>query len=139
VKVVASSASLVFEQRRIHSDAVNREAIGAEWFERTLRRQRQQDAARRGHPRVAALDLSYDEVSGDWQAAIQRVYRFIGEPLTVKAMRGMERYLAGASDHRGHCYDAQDFGLDEDEIRRAFAQTPATAVHSVPVYATAHS
>jgi hypothetical protein len=139
VKVVASSASLVFEQRRIHSDAVNRKAIGAEWFERTLERQRQQGAARRRHPRVAALDLSYDEVSGDWQAAIQRVYRFIGEPLTAEAMRGMERYLAGASDHRGHCYDAQDFGLDEDEIRRAFAQTPGASVHSAPVYATAHS
>lgn len=139
MKVVASSASLVFEQRRIHSDAVNREAIGAEWFTRTLERQRQQDAARRRHPRVAALDLFYDEVSSDWRAAMQRVYRFIGEPLTNEALHGMERYLAGASDHRGHCYDARDFGLDEDEIRRAFAQAPAASVRGAPAYAAAHS
>ena len=123
VKVVASSASLVFEQRRIHSDAVDREMVGAEWFARTFERQRNQDAAQRRHPEVAAFDLFYDEVSNDWRTAMHRLYRFLGEPLTAEAMQGMERYLAAPSDHRGHRYEAQAFGIDEDEVRRAFASS----------------
>ena len=126
VKVVASSASLVFEQRRIHSNAVNREAIGAEWFGRSLERQCHQDRARKRHAGVAALDLFYDEVSNDWRTAIHHLYRFLDEPLTAEAMRCMERYLAAPSEHQGHCYNAGAFGLDEEEVRRAFA-------HSSPV------
>ena len=122
VKVVASSASLVFEQRRIHSDAADPLAIGPEWFARTLQRQRDQDRARVAHPEVAAFDLFYNEVSSDWQTAMHRLYRFLGEPLTGPALGAMTRYLAGAKDHRGHQYDPAQFGLDEDEIRRAFAE-----------------
>lgn len=125
VKVVASSASLVFEQRRIHSDAADRRAIGPEWFARTLERQRAQDRARDRHRNVAAYDLHYDHVSKDWQGAMHRVYRFLEEPLTADAMRAMERYLGGARDHEGHRYDPLDFGLDEDAVRRAFS--PAAA------------
>jgi hypothetical protein len=134
VKVVASSASLVFEQRRIHSDAVNKEAIGAEWLGRTLERQRTQDEARRQHEGVAALDLFYDEVSRDWRTAMQRVYRFIDEPLTAEALRAMERYLAGSSDHQGHRYDASAFGLPEDEVRRAFADPLAAPAPYLPAF-----
>jgi hypothetical protein len=121
VKVVASSASLVFEQRRIHSDAADPRAIGPEWLERSLSRQRTQDRARERHPEVAAFDLFYDEVSSDWRTAMHRVYRFLEEPLTSEAMGAMERYLESAKDHEGHRYDIADFGLDEGEVRRAFA------------------
>ncbi len=139
VKVVASSASLVFEQRRIHSDAVDREAVGAEWFYRTLERQRGQDAARRRHRHVAAFDLFYDEVSSDWRTAMHRLYRFLGEPLTAAAMRGMECYLGQASEHRGHRYDARAFGLDEDEVRQAFARAPGIGAPSAPAFAASYS
>lgn len=131
-QVVASSASLVFEQRRIHSDAADPRAIGPEWLERTLARQRSQDQARARHPQVAAFDLHFDEVSADWKGAMHRLYRFIGEPLTAEAMRTMERYLGGARDHEGHRYDPLDFGLDVDAVRRAFAtRDPATFANPI--------
>jgi hypothetical protein len=140
VKVVASSASLVFEQRRIHSDAADPKAIGPEWFGRTLERQRAQDRARAAHPGMAAFDLHYNEVSGDWRSAMHRVYRFLGEPLTAGAMQGMERYLAGAKDHEGHRYDPRDFGLDEDEVRWAFDRSlvadRVTGFTEVPAFAS---
>lgn len=120
VKVVASSASLVFEQRRIHSDAADPKQIGPEWFARTLERQRSQELARNRYPAVAHFDLFYDEVSSDWRTAMHRVYRFLGEPLTSETMAAMERYLAGSREHEGHRYDPADFGLDEDAVRRAF-------------------
>jgi hypothetical protein len=126
-KVVASSASLVLEQRRIHSDAVDRHAIGREWFARTVERQRSQDEARRRNSRVAAFDLNYDEVSRDWQGVMQRIYRYLDEPLTAATRSAMDRYTASAKSHEGHCYQPEQFGLDEAEVRRAFAQLEAPA------------
>nr|WP_280740573.1 sulfotransferase [Sphingomonas kaistensis] len=131
VKVVASSASLVLEQRRIHSETVDPTAIGAEWLGRTLARQRSQEEARRRRPDISAFDLRYDEVSGDWKGAMHRLYRFLGEPLTAETMRGMQRYLKGAQEHEGHRYDPLAFGLDEKQVRRAFAPGDARAVHEV--------
>ncbi|UUR08390.1 sulfotransferase family protein [Sphingomonas glaciei] len=128
LKVVASSASLVFEQRRIHSDAVDAEAIGAEWLERTLQRQRRQDAARQCRSDVAAFDLPYEDVSGDWRGAMERVYRFLGEPLTAETTTAMKRYLAGSSEHEGHRYDPQTFGIEEQALRRAFGERAAPTV-----------
>jgi hypothetical protein len=127
VKVVASSASLAFEQRRIHSDAADPKAIGPEWFKRTLQRQHSQEEARSLHPNVDAFDLHYDEVSADWQGAVHRLYRFLGEPLDAPAMQAMKRYLAGAQEHEGHRYSPREFGLDEDEIRRAFSRPAVPA------------
>jgi hypothetical protein len=129
VKVVASSASLVFEQRRIHSDAADPRAIGREWLERTMGRQRNQDAARARHRNVAAFDLHYDDVSRDWRGAMHRLYCFLGEPLTGGAMAAMERYVGGAKAHRGHRYRPEEFGLDEAAVRRAFSSSlvPAQA------------
>jgi hypothetical protein len=138
VKVVASSASLVFEQRRIHSDAADPKAIGPEWFGRTLERQRAQDRARAAHRDVAAFDLHYEEVSSDWRSAMHRVYRFLGEPLTAGAMQAMERYLERSKDHEGHRYDPRDFGLDEAEVRRAFTRVIPAAV-GIPVERSAIS
>lgn len=120
VKVVASSASLVFEQRRIHSDRADPKKIGPEWFSRTLERQRLEDSARARHLGVAHFDLFYDEVSSDWRTAMHRIYRFLGEPLTAPTMKAMEHYLSGSREHEGHRYDPGDFGLDEDAVRRAF-------------------
>ncbi|MCP6451392.1 hypothetical protein NL490_27275, partial [Klebsiella pneumoniae] len=89
VKVVASSASLVFEQRRIHSDAADPRAIGREWFSRTLERQQAEDEARARHPKVAHFDLFYDAVSSDWRTAMHRVYHFLDEELAPETLRSM--------------------------------------------------
>jgi hypothetical protein len=138
-KVVASSASLVFEQRRIHSDAADPKAIGPEWFARTLERQRKQEQARAQHRNVAAFDLHYDEVSSDWQGAMHRLYRFLGEPLTAEAMRVMERFLGRSRDHEGHRYDPLEFGLDEVEVRQAFDCSVVSAEGGTSVGKSANS
>lgn len=127
VKVVASSASLVFEQRRIHSEAADPVAIGAEWMGRTLRRAQSQQAARQAHPRVRHVDLHYQEVSRDWRGAMHRLYRSLGEPLDAKTLSAMERYLSRAKAHKGHRYQPEGFGLNEAEIRRAFNLSGSTA------------
>lgn len=136
-QVVASSASLVFEQRRIHSERAAPETIGAEWLGRTLERQKSEDAARAVYPGMDHIDLFYDEVSSDWRSAMKRIYRFLGEPLTAETTAAMDRYLLRSSEHEGHLYNAADFGLDTAAVRRAFLKQEARSKQGVPSVAGA--
>ena len=120
VAVVASSASLVFQQRRIHSEAVDRHAIGREWLGKTALRTRRMAEFRVSNPAVPQLDLDYHEVGGDWLAAVQRIYAFLEWELMQPVIERMGRYLAGARAHRGHRYDLVDFGLSEDDVVAVF-------------------
>lgn len=121
LKVIPSSASLVFEQRRIHSAAAQRERIGPEWLARTAQRQAQLACARARHPEVPAFDLGYEEMSRDWILAMHRLYDFLGLTLTPEVLARMRRYTARARAHRGHRYQARDFGLSDAQIVSAMA------------------
>ncbi len=123
-KVVASSASLVVEQRRIHSDRVDPIEVGAEWLARTAVRQRRVDAFRKARPGVPAFDLQYDEMTADWTGVMHRLYRFLKLPLDPQALSAMQRYMGKARAHRGHRYALKDYGLDDASVRSAFASSP---------------
>lgn len=127
LKVVASSASLVFEQRRIHSDAADRRTIGPEWLARTAERERLLAATRSNNPQVPAFDLHYDEITSDWQGAMHRLYRFLKLPLIPEVSGSMARYLGQAKAHRGHRYRLEDYGLTDQQVLAAFA--PAHSRH----------
>jgi hypothetical protein len=129
-KVVASSASLVVEQRRIHSEAVDPHKIGPEWLAQTAERQRLLGEARRSRPDVPAFDLHYEGMSADWVGTMHRLYRFLGLPLDRPTMTAMQRYMGKAKAHRGHRYDLASYGLDDAEVRAAF-----TAAEVPPTYA----
>jgi hypothetical protein len=126
-KVVASSASLVVEQRRIHSDAVDPRQVGPEWLARTAERQRLLGDVRRRHPEVSAFDLHYDAMSADWVGTMHRLYRFLKLPLDEPTLSAMQRYMAKARAHRGHQYELADYGLDDASVRAAFAESGTEA------------
>jgi hypothetical protein len=127
-KVVGSSASLVFEQRRIHSDVVDPAQIGREWLDRTVQRQAKLAEARASHPHVPAFDLHYGEMSADWIGTMHRLYRFLGLELTGEALDVMRRYMSRAKAHRGHVYRLEDYGLDDATVSTAFAQPERPSV-----------
>ena len=118
--VVGSSASLVWHQRRIHSDAADPQAIGAEWLGKTLWRERKLAAVLRDHPHVRQLPVDFDEVSANWEAAVRRIYAFLDMPLTDPVLRRMRRLMAEPPRHEGHDYRLEDFGLSETGVREAF-------------------
>jgi hypothetical protein len=130
-KVVASSASLVVEQRRIHSDEVEPRAVGAEWLARTAARQARVEAFRMARPDVPAFDLHYDEMSSDWVGVMHRLYRFLDLPLDKPALSAMQRYMGKAKAHRGHHYALADYGLDDASVRAVFAASCPEPVPSM--------
>jgi hypothetical protein len=121
--VVGSSASLVWHQRRIHSDSVDPQAIGAEWLDKTLWRERQLAAVLRDHRHVPQLPVDFDEVSADWEAAVRRIYAFLDMSLTGPVLRRMRRLMAQPPRHQGHRYRLEDFGLTAAGVREAFRAT----------------
>jgi hypothetical protein len=120
-EVVGSSASLVWNQMRIQSDAADRGWIGAEWLYKTARRTRICAAVRKARPEVPQIDVSFEDMNRDWRGEMRRIYAFLNLELTPEVERNMETYLrkAARSGYRRHSYRLEDFGLAADRVRNA--------------------
>lgn len=119
--VVASSASLVWNQMKLQSDEADREWIGAEWLRKTARRERICASVRAARPDVPQIDTDFDAVNRDWRGEMRRIYSWLDLELTPEVEGRMERYLAAAekSGFRRHSYRAEDFGLTREIMRNA--------------------
>lgn len=128
-EIVTSSASLVWNQMSIQSDAADREWIGAEWLRKTARRQAICAKVRAARPDVPQLDVEFGAMNADWRREMRRIYGFLDLELTLDVERSMARYLhdAEASGFRHHRYRPGDFGLDPQAIGAALTGTRAVA------------
>ncbi|WP_133365986.1 sulfotransferase family protein [Qipengyuania sediminis] len=112
-QVVASTASLAWQQMRIQSDAADRSWIGAEWQRKTALREAIAAEVRAAHPEVPQIETSFAAMNADWRGEMRRLYAFLGLELPAWVEARMARYLADAeaSGYRKHSYRAEDFGL----------------------------
>ena len=108
-EVVASTASLVWNQQRIQSDVVERAEVGREWLRKTELREERAVAALRKHA-VPTLEIAYADMDENWWSETRRIYRFLGFELPGSAVRRMDKVAKGTS-HKGHYYSPQLFGL----------------------------
>ena len=118
-EIVASSASLAWQQARVQSDSADRAAIGREWLRKTRLREERMRTFFDG--RSDALHLDYADVGADWRGAVRRVYGFLGRPLEPAVLARMERLTERSRAHRGHDYSLAQFGLDPDTVAAALA------------------
>jgi hypothetical protein len=109
--VAASSASLAWNNMRIHSDSVDRRLVGREWLRKTLLRRRLAEEATKARPDVPQIRLGFEAMNRDWRGEIGRLYDFLGMPLTPAVLARMTRYVASAKSHLGHRYSLAEFGL----------------------------
>ena len=105
--VVASSASLVWNQMRIQSDAADPSWIGPEWLRKTKRRNRISAETRRARADVQQVALDYEAMNRDWRAEMRRVYGFLAMDLSPGLEQRMAAYLAGSRRHHGHRYSLE--------------------------------
>ncbi|MFC7537538.1 sulfotransferase family protein [Sphingomonas sp. GCM10030256] len=124
--VVGSSASLVWNQQRVQSDAADPRWIGREWLRKSVDRARRTAVVRAERPDVPQLDVRFDAVSADWEGEIRRIYAFLDRPLAPAVLARMRRYMRGASAHRGHRYALDEFGLSAEQVRQAFQTVSAS-------------
>ena len=119
VAVVASGASLAWNQMVIQSDMVDPNWVGREWLHKTEHRLRVTAAVRQRIFPGRQLDIGYAEMDRDWRAAIARVYAFLDRELTPSTLAAMESYLDRARRVHGyarHRYRLEAFGLGAAEV-----------------------
>jgi hypothetical protein len=115
--VMASSASLVWNQQRIQSNDADPRLIGREWRRKTMLREERARSALARLPSSGVLRLDFTDLSVDWVREVERVYDFLDLPLAPSILARMQG-VARSELHHGHLYSPGQFGLD--------AETPST-------------
>lgn len=124
VQLVASGASLAWNQMVIQSDDVDPHWVGQEWLHKTEYRLNVTTDVRRRIPMRHQFDLGFEDVNRDWRFAVARVYQFLGRDLSPQAMAAMEAYVRRAAAEHGynrHRYSLEQFGLCPGEVQERLA------------------
>jgi hypothetical protein len=113
LRVMASMASHATVLRRAFSDHAEPRQIAADWADRWARALDRFLAVRDRSPAAQFLDVSYESIEQDPLATIERVYDFLGWPLTGEARAAINAFLAAnpKNKHGVHRYTLEQFGL----------------------------
>jgi hypothetical protein len=124
LRVMASMASHATVLRRAFSDKADPKEIAADWAERWARALDEFLAVRDRAPAAQFLDVSYDWIETAPLETVERVYDFLGWPLTNDARAAMQAFLAAnpKNKHGAHRYTLEQFGLERAALTRRFAR-----------------
>lgn len=113
LRVMASMASHATVLRRAFSDNTDPKRIAADWTDRWARALETFLAVRDSASPEQFLDVSFESIERDAFGTVERVYDFLGWPLTTVARTKMERFLAAnpKNKHGVHSYTLEQFGL----------------------------
>jgi hypothetical protein len=113
LRVMASMASHATVLRRAFSDAADPQRIAADWADRWARALDTFLAVRERAPAAQFLDVHFESIERDPLGTVERVYDFLGWPLTSEARAAMQRFLAAnpKNKHGVHRYTLEQFGL----------------------------
>ncbi|HEU4618390.1 MAG TPA: sulfotransferase [Gammaproteobacteria bacterium] len=122
LRVMASMASHATVLRRAFSDGAVPTEIAADWTDRWARALDDFLAVRDGAPAGQFLDVGYDEIESGPDATLERIYDFLGWPLTDEARAAMRSFLAAnpKNKHGVHRYSLSQYGLDHATERARF-------------------
>lgn len=117
LRVVASSASLAWNQTCIYSDHADPREVGREWLRKTRLQVERMEEGRKAIAPHRMIDVQYEDVDADWRGAMERIYRFLDLDIGP-ARPAMEAYHheADALNRRPHRYSLTEFGLSEGRI-----------------------
>jgi hypothetical protein len=123
VRVTASMCTMAAYGLRMARERIDALAVGRYWAERIEVMLRASVRDRPLLPPQQVRDVLFHEFMADDLATVERIYGFLGEPLTPAARDAMRAYLsAHARGRLGSIdYRLDDFGLDANERRRALA------------------
>jgi hypothetical protein len=121
--VIPSVADLYFELHKAFSDHVDKQWLGEVNMESCELGMRRVIAFRAAGNDHRFFDVKFDEFQRDPFAAIEGLYRFLGEELTDVARARMAAWRDDTprDKHGLRTYDPADYGLDRQALRERFA------------------
>jgi hypothetical protein len=116
LRVMASMASHATVLRRAFSDHADPRSIARDWADRWARALDRFLAVRDRAPSQQFLDLRFESIESDPLGTVERLYDFLGWPLTDVARAAMARFLTAnpKNKHGVHRYTLEQFGLNRD-------------------------
>jgi hypothetical protein len=113
LRVMASMASHATVLRRAFSDRAEPRKIAADWADRWARALDKFLAVRDRAPAEQFFDVGFESIESDPLGTVERVYDFLGWPLTSEARTAMQRFLDAnpKNKHGVHSYTLEQFGL----------------------------
>ena len=116
LRVMASMASHATVLRRAFSDSADPPQIAADWADRWARALDDFLAVRDRAPRGQFLDVNYEDIERSPLETVERVYEFLGWPLSAQARHAMQAFLSAnpKNKHGVHRYSLAEYGLDRD-------------------------
>jgi hypothetical protein len=123
VDVAVSMATMTTYTMRMSVDEVDVNTVANYWITRI---DEMLSACMRDHDEVPAertIDVRFDEFMADDLAMVQRVWDVAAYSPSPESRKAVAGYMSG--HQRGRLgrvgYDAEDLGLDKDDLRRRFA------------------
>lgn len=122
VETVPSYISMQAALYKLSATVSDRDVSGF-WFPRLAEWMRMFEAARERIGEDRFIDISYKDVGKDPMNQAQRVLSRIGIPVDDRLEAALTEFLAGNKREQRpmHDYSLERFGLDEEEIKQAFA------------------
>jgi len=113
LRVMASMASHATVLRRAFSDEADPIKIARDWADRWARALDNFLAVRDRAPQSQFLDINFESIERDPIGTVERVYDFLGWPLTDAARTAMQNFLDAnpKNKHGVHRYTLEQFGL----------------------------
>ena len=123
LQVMGSIASLATVLRRAFSDSADPRQIAADWRGRWSRALDRSLDARANGPGEQFFDIAYADLVAAPLDAVERLYDYLGWPLSSEARESMQRFLDANPKNKygAHRYGLADFGLDLALEARRFA------------------
>jgi hypothetical protein len=124
LKAMASMASHATVLRRAFSDGTDAKRIAADWADRWARALEKFLAVRDRASPAQFLDVMFESIESDPLGTVERVYDFLGWPLTAAARASMGNFLAAnpKNKHGVHSYTLEQFGLSRAAEAARFAR-----------------
>jgi hypothetical protein len=122
LRVMASMASHATVLRRAFSDRAEPRKIAADWADRWARALDTFLAVRDRSPSAQFLDVAFESIETDPLGTVERVYDFLGWPLSSEARAAMQSFLASnpKNKHGVHRYTLEQFGLSRADQAARF-------------------
>jgi hypothetical protein len=122
VETIPSGASLNATLHAMHSDDVDLHRIGRDWLERMGWTNDRAMATRDRWEPGLVTDVRYEDAVADPLGQVARVYDAAGLRLAAEAEAAMRAWLsARPRDGSRPRYDAQTYGLTDEQVRERFA------------------
>ena len=123
VQSIPSIASFIDTLWRIYSNDADARAAGREWSELMSRALKHTMKVRASAPKQF-LDVQFRDTVKQPMEVVERIYGFIGWPLTADVRAAMQAWLVDdeKSHQGGHEYTPEQFGLSAAQISKDFAE-----------------